>query len=334
MLRLAGFVLVLSLAVLLVAPAGSPVSLGYVTSDSMEPTISEGDGYILVPADPVRPGDVVTFESADGDGYVTHRVVAETPTGYVTRGDANPSTDQSAGAPPVRDGDVVGEVLTVGGSPVVVPGLGTVVELAGNNPLALVVLLGLVAVAGTDGQRRGHDRDRGITRDRHLFAAFLAVGLVVGTAVVVDGGRSHGNEYVATETPSGGPDTVTAGTTRNETFRINRSASPLTRVVVDARGTTVTDVTRNATAVTVRTQLSAPDEVGPFSARLGIYRYPAVLPLGVTRWLVGVHPAIAALVSVAATLSPLGLLALALDGKRPVRPSRRRRIRRILGGEE
>lgn len=334
MLRLTGIALVLSLAVLLVAPAGSPVSLGYVTSDSMEPTISEDDGYLLVPADPVRPGDVVTFESPDGDGYVTHRVVAETAAGYVTRGDANPSTDQSAGAPPVREGEVVGEVLTVGGSPVVVPGLGTAVELARSNPLPVVALLGLVAVAGTGGSRRGHDRDRGLPRDRDLFVAFLAVGLVVGTAVVVDGGRVHGNEYVATETPSGGPDTVTVGTNRTETLRINRTASPLTRVFVDARGMTVTNVTRNATAVTVRTRLSAPDRIGPFSARLGVYRYPAVLPAGLTRWLIGVHPALAALVSVAATLSPLGLAALATDGKRPVRPSRRRWIRRLFGGED
>lgn len=333
MIRSTGVVLALVLAALLVAPAGAPVRLGYVTSESMEPTISEGDGYLLVPPDPVEPGDVVTFQAPDGDGLVTHRVVAESPAGYVTRGDANPSTDQAAGAPPVAEDEVVGRVLTVGGSPVVIPGLGSAVGFLRRTPVALLGLV-LVALLGSSGSGPSHDRDRPVTRDRQVFAAVLVVGLVAGTAVVVDGSRSHGIDYVATETPSGGSDTVTAGSNRTETLRINRSASPLTRVVVVPRGLTVTDVTRNETAVTVGMRVSAPDRPGPFSAGVVLTRLPAVLPPGIARSLVAVHPAVAALVSVAVTLSPLCLFFLVSDGKRPVRPSRRRWLRRIGGGEE
>lgn len=329
---MAGLTLALSVALLLLAPAWSPVQLGYVTSGSMEPTISEGDGYLLVPADPVRTGDVVTYEAADGSEYVTHRVVATSGDGYVTRGDANPSTDQSAGAPPVTDEAVVGQVLTVGGSPVVIPGLGTAAGLASSNFLPVAAVLVVVLALGSGSARP--DRDRRVTRTQSLLVAFLAVGLVAGTGVVVGGARVHGTEYVATETPSGAPDTVTVGTNHTETVRIDRAANPLTRVVVTARGMEVTNVSRNATAVTVRTRLSAPDEPGPVAAQLEVHRYPAVLPAGVTRWLAGIHPVLAALVSVGATLAPLGLYVLAVDGKRPVRPSRRRWIRRTFGGED
>ena len=299
----------------------------------MAPTIAEGDGYLLVPADSVEAGDVVTFRSPDGDDYVTHRVVATTPDGYVTKGDANPSSDQSAGAPPVSDGDVVGEVLTVAGAPVVIPNLGTAVRSFRANALPVTGVLLLLAIVTVGRSQGGRDRDRPVPRAGTLVVAILAVGLVAGTVAVAGGARTQGTEYVATETPSGGSNTLQAGTNRTETYRIERRDSPLTRVVVRAEGMAVENVTRNATAVTVRTRVSAPDETGPFAVRLGIYRYPAILPAGVTHWLVGVHPLLAAIASVAASLSPLTLVALTVDRKRPLRASRRRWIR-TLGGEE
>jgi len=93
----------LALAVFLVSMVlgqvlGQPVLLGFVTSESMEPTLETGDGFVAVPAaltGPVEEGDVVTFraEEIQGGGLTTHRVVDETDRGYITRGDANPFTD-------------------------------------------------------------------------------------------------------------------------------------------------------------------------------------------------------------------------------------------------
>ncbi|MFC7165460.1 signal peptidase I [Halospeciosus flavus] len=118
MLRTVGFGLFVVVALLLL-PANAPVQVGYVYSDSMEPTLGVDDGYLLVPADAVEVGDVVTFQLETRDTLVTHRVVGRTDGGFLTKGDANPSADQASGHPPVTSEDVVGRVLTVGGTPLV-----------------------------------------------------------------------------------------------------------------------------------------------------------------------------------------------------------------------
>ena len=112
---------------------GQPTLLAYVDSGSMEPTIDEGDGFVAIPAavaGPPTEGDVITFhaEEIEGGGLTTHRVVGETADGYVTRGDANPFTDQDGGEPPVTEDRIVATALQVGGTVVTIPHLGTGIE--------------------------------------------------------------------------------------------------------------------------------------------------------------------------------------------------------------
>src|SRR6056297_2525566 len=99
---------------------GVPLGLGYVETGSMEPTIDAGDGFVAVPAavaGPVDEGDVVVYDAQEieGGGLTTHRVVEETDHGYVTRGDANPFTDQDGGEPHVTDGQIVAKAWQVNG---------------------------------------------------------------------------------------------------------------------------------------------------------------------------------------------------------------------------
>lgn len=139
---------------------GQPVLLSYATSASMAPTIQPGDGFLVLPVEltgGVEPGDVVVFhaEELHDGGLTTHRVVEDTPRGYVTKGDANPFTDQADDEPPVKSGQVVGEVVQVGGSVLTVPHLGDLVTglqgLLREGQSALVGLLGARARLGTRG---------------------------------------------------------------------------------------------------------------------------------------------------------------------------------------
>lgn len=141
---LLGLLAVVTLAIVLVAPAGEPVQVSYVDSDSMAPTLEPGDAYILVPAGDVSTGDIVTFWAPNRGEFVTHRVVGETEDGYLTTGDANERTDQATGSEPVPREVVVGAVWTVAGEPVVVPAAGAVVPTLDRfQPL----LFGLVLLA-------------------------------------------------------------------------------------------------------------------------------------------------------------------------------------------
>jgi len=138
---------------------GQPVLLGFVTTDSMQPTLDPGDGFIAVPAavsGDVEPGDVVVFEAEElhGGGLVTHRVVDETEAGYVTKGDANPFTDQDGDEPPVTEDRIVATALRVDGEVVVVPHLGTAITFVRDafRPVSRAVD-GLLGVEGGSGVR-------------------------------------------------------------------------------------------------------------------------------------------------------------------------------------
>lgn len=150
---------------------GQPVGLAYVTSDSMEPSIDTGDGFIAIPAElssQPEPGDVVTFEAVtvDGGGLTTHRIVDEREDGYVTRGDNSPFTDQDGGEPPLTEDRIVAHVLTVNDDPVTVPQLGVAVSTVRSG----------FSVVGTP-VADAFDLDTRTTVERLGLATFL-VGLV------------------------------------------------------------------------------------------------------------------------------------------------------------
>ena len=101
--RVASLLLTLGLLTVLVLGLG-PHILPYRTftvySGSMAPTIPIGAEVfdLLVPAENVRPGDVITFPDPDHpDRLVTHRVVRLQPAGTkvvaLTKGDANGAPD-------------------------------------------------------------------------------------------------------------------------------------------------------------------------------------------------------------------------------------------------
>lgn len=157
---------------------GQPILFGFVESGSMAPALESGDGFVAIPAflaGDVREGDVVVFEAErlhDG-GLTTHRIVGETPGGYVTKGDANPFTDQDGPEPPVTDEQVVAHVFTIGDAPLAIPFLGALVlgvrSLVGAAQQGLASALGLGPPYGTQGAG--------------LFLVTLGVALFVLTAV-------------------------------------------------------------------------------------------------------------------------------------------------------
>ncbi len=90
-------------AILLGQVLGQPILLGFVVTGTMSPTVEPGDGFIAIPpelAGDIEDGYVVTFEAEQigGGGLTTHRIVRKTERGYITRGDANPFTDQDGGS--------------------------------------------------------------------------------------------------------------------------------------------------------------------------------------------------------------------------------------------
>jgi signal peptidase I len=84
--------------VLVLLPIGLGLQRYVMTGDSMAGSIGRGTVVFerTVPVSDLRPGDVITYRrppTADGDGMVTHRIVAIGPAGIVTKADAEVAPD-------------------------------------------------------------------------------------------------------------------------------------------------------------------------------------------------------------------------------------------------
>lgn len=106
----------------------APMSLWYVYSESMEPTIMTNDGFILVRSKTYKTGDIITFKpKALEQPFVTHRITGLTMNEeYITKGDNNIMTDQQGGEPPIHHDQVIGKALCILDKPVILPKLGLI----------------------------------------------------------------------------------------------------------------------------------------------------------------------------------------------------------------
>lgn len=325
--------------IVVVGPFASPVQLSYVYSDSMEPTIPEGSGYVLVPAGDVQPGDIVTFHSERRDQFVTHRVIAETPEGFVTKGDNNPSTDQASGLDPVARSQIRGKVLTVAGEPVTVPRTRWLATWMQTYwPILLGVAFGYAALGGSSGRPSpGHSTLRASDLFWPVFGGLVLLGLVF----IVTSASHLDSVYVVTN-GAPGANSLTVGENVTRNYSIGVSRTPLTQAVVTTEGMTIqnqsaTPVSSSVQGLVTRERLNltvgiqAPPTPGPKRTAVHVYSFPRTLPGGVTHSLARVHPVVAGLATLLAGLSPvLGAYWLLVDSRAPVRLPRPRWVRGLL----
>lgn len=310
--------------------AGQPVLLSFVETGSMAPTMQPGDGFIAIPAmltGPPERGDVVTFEAQelDGGGLTTHRVVGETDAGYITQGDANPTTDQDGPEPPVTRDQIKAEALQIGDTLVVIPKIGLLAlfvrgsvsglqqflattfgtrAFLGPQGLAYIfAAFGLLAYAGSYlfGEHSERSLDRTRTRSTGVVNAGLIVGgltvvlmLLITLAMVIPGGV-HTFEYVAAESDAPGPDVIKTGTTETISYNIPSTGFIPTVVYLEPVSDRVTITPRemyvgSGETRTALVEITAQSETGPGAQYMAEHRYLAVLPQSTIRGLYEIHP--------------------------------------------
>ncbi len=353
------------LVTLLGGVLGQPMGLSYVETGSMQPQLEPGDGFVAIPtavAGPVETGDVIIFDAVDlhGGGLVTHRVVGETDTGYVTRGDNNPVTDQDGSEPPVQDGQIKAKALQVGDSIVVIPRLGAVVlgvgaaiqsvqqtlagifgtrALLGSQGFAYILMgFGTIAYVIASFVERSGKGKRTRSRNRRIemmspltVIAVMAVVLVLllTASMLVPAGAQQ-FQFVSSQTDASGPGVIERGTTENVTYRLP-SNGPLPVVTVlepTSHGVTVTPTERyvaGGQTENVTVTLEAPPETGAYTRTIHEYRYLAVLPTGTILTLHAIDP-LAPLIAINLVVGMLFvLIASALVGLDPIRINRNQR---------
>jgi signal peptidase len=344
---------------------GVPMGISFVETGSMEPQLEPGDGFVAVPTavtGPVEPGDVVVFDAVnlnDG-GLVTHRVVERTESGYVTKGDANPFTDQDGAEPPVQEGQIRAKALQIGGEIVVIPRIGVLVLGIGGAveslQQTLAGLLGTRAVLGTQGlayillgfgtvtyllasfAERSGPKKRSRKRSRRIemlspitVIAVMAVALVLLlTASMLAPAGPQQFQFVSSESDAAGPGVIHKNSTENVTYRIP-SNGPLPVVTViepTSRGVSVSPKeryipggeTRNVTVT-----LEAPPETGVYTATIHEYRYLAFLPASTILALHAIDPLVPLIVINLMIGTLFVLVAVLLVGLDPIRITQDRR---------
>ena len=323
----------LVIAMLIGQQLGQPILLGFVVTGSMSPTLEPGDGFVAVPpelAGDIEEGDVVTFDARElqGGGLTTHRVVGETEEGYVTRGDANPFTDQDGDEPPVQDSQIVAVAWEFNDELVVIPSIGTAAlaiqgaigtvagllsGLPGGDAIAdgdvgsimvgggvLLLLYSFAAdLLGSD--RGGRDRDRSreeAMRAGLVLGVILLLILVPATASMVIPSGINEITIVSSQSPSGNPTVIERGGTQTVEYNVtNDGFVPQVAIIEPASpGVTVDETThwvsRGETANTVAT-LHAPEETGVYFRGISERQYLGILPLSVIVSLHAIHPWVA-----------------------------------------
>jgi signal peptidase len=106
-----------------------------VLSGSMAPTIGAGDVILVdsVDAAAISEGEIVTFRAESASRPTTHRVIDVHDQGgqlrFQTKGDANENADAEL----VEANELQGRVMSLGGTPIVFPMLGHVIQFAGTD---------------------------------------------------------------------------------------------------------------------------------------------------------------------------------------------------------
>lgn len=302
---------------------GYPVLLGFVETGSMSPEMEAGDGFIAVPSfltGSPSVGDVVVFEAEEvqNGGLVTHRIVGETDEGYVTKGDANPFTDQDGGEPYVTEDAVLSEALAVGGNVVTVPRLGMAVETVRGAVAGLLAFVGIGTAAGTqisgvvlfvfgvvllvaaslDSRRGAKERSRNRSRKREsvmdarlVLIALVALVLLPANIVMV------GGTGVQELTTTGAVEGEETGETVDREVTVRNDGFVAMLVVLEPRdgaevSQRVVELPAGETA-TVTATTPAPEQNVERTDRIHEYRYFLLLPASFVESLHSTAPVLA-----------------------------------------
>lgn len=332
----------LLLGLLVLAPTATPFRVESTTSDAMAPTIAAGDAYVTVPADAVVEGDIVVFWASEEGRFLTRSVLGVADRGFVIGtgadtavGNASGVDDGGSGAEGFRNASagetravprsaIVAKVLTVGGSPAVLPGLGGVVStLAAFRVVGL--FLALLLVTGVVARRRLATRasgPRATIRVRTVAVPLLIVLFVTCVAITPLSATSYQLTYDAIET---GESDLPEGESVTREVSLPVATPPLSRWTVDGEGTTVLNWTEREGAINATLTLPPPEEAGGTVVGVRLFPYPAWVPAAPLETAHDVHPILASLLGAVILVGPLAALyRLFLDGARPIARARSR----------
>ncbi len=259
------FMVIILLGAMIVTPFGP----AHVISGSMEPEIRAGSTIFLYPAKHIAVGDVIVYHPTSlGREMIVHRVVDESPEGYITKGDAAGKTDQEMGEPPVTTSRIAGKVLTLSGSIIQTNYSSLVISTLG---ISLVIAF---IWAGTSTRILHKKR----LRVKHVQIFILIFCAVVITFTMVLGSGTEAVSFLASENPGTRTDHTKVGEPGEINFLVsNRSLIPTLVYFEGPISVSSLFVLPFSTAETT-VAIPAQDEPGWYELVVYKYSHPVLIP--------------------------------------------------------
>lgn len=144
-------------------PSFLNMNLYIVTSESMEPKLSEDDIIVVKKGytnDEFKVGNIITFVRMDGE-IITHRieriVESELQNAFVTKGDNNS----------VEDDEIVTQEMIIGKVVYTMPNFGKLVKLLKNKVFFTFCIILLILIVFRDMRIRKRKQERKIVREKY-----------------------------------------------------------------------------------------------------------------------------------------------------------------------
>jgi signal peptidase I len=161
--RIISILIYSTIIVLILSAVGSvvlkrPILLSAVRSDSMTPVFKRGDVLVSLPLFSIKSlkkGDIIIFKTLNGSlsskGLISHRIVGgNAEQGFITKGDANPDTDQYGGSEEsIKPEWISAVVLAPDNIPMKIPLIGYLpltLEEFEKTPFVLPLIISILAI--------------------------------------------------------------------------------------------------------------------------------------------------------------------------------------------
>lgn len=295
-------IILLALVSLVGAIFNRPVIFAYVYSDSMEPTISRYDAFIINPlARDYQVGDIIVFKA--GDEWICHRIVGVIGGGYITKGDANVATDQMGGGRIVEEEDIAGKVVEFMDSPVLLKEAGKYLSLSGVEKKilisAILFITGMYLMAiGESNLRTKKKREKRFIKVRFLqiYAIFALIVVTGLTFTMVSSFDREVIQYGTTSAAGLRPEWVAPGAVFERSFQVGNKALYPVYVILNTEKTRNLELNspsgfflKSEESKDVEVTIYAPDDTRLYVEEITVYRYLPLVPPAVLDRLASTH---------------------------------------------
>ncbi|ASJ17469.1 S26 family signal peptidase [Thermococcus chitonophagus] len=286
-------ILILAIILGLIVPStigflvGRPVFVSYVYSESMYPTLKKWDVFFINPFSKGDIGDIIVFNLSGR--WTVHRVYAITEKGYITKGDNNVATDQQDGKnAPIPKNQIIGKVITIGGRPLKIPGLGK--YITSSATMVIVGALGILSIISDTGMKR-KKRKRIVVTTEQIYLGLA--GLLTITMIFI-GSMSWGEvEITYASTLAGGQREgwYLPGSTIEKNLTIkNPSMIPMVVIASGKIINTTTLMLKGREEATIPVKILVPKETRIYTDKVSISSYYPILPISVIDNLYRINP--------------------------------------------